>query len=117
MRRSEPDALSSLIDEARGRGIEEIYGEVEDCLEHGDGYHLKHSRGIIKTDHLITAIGREPELPENSMDIDVKDLRAGITSIDGLYVLGSTALGRYRQTSLAWGMGIAAGMDIAADVD
>ncbi len=113
LRRSEPDALSSLVDEVQEKGIEEIYGEVEDCIEQGEGYLLKHSRGSIETEHIITAIGREPELPENSMDIDVIDLRAGITSIDDLYVLGSTVLGRFRQTSLAWGMGIAGGMDIA----
>ncbi|MFQ3294465.1 MAG: thioredoxin reductase (NADPH) [Halobacteriales archaeon] len=115
LRRSQPKALESLVDRARNRGIDELVGEVEHCRRNDGGYVLIGPEWTVSGETLVTAIGREPVKPELGFDPGDVTFPAGETDREGCYIVGSVALGKYRQTSLAWGMGIAAGMTIATD--
>ncbi len=115
LRRSSPKALDSLVNEVRDSGIEEIKGEVEDITVGETGYVLE--KEDERFDIPVTAIGREPV--EISMDFTIEeiDFPSGRTDIGDFYSIGSAVLGKYRQTSLCWGMGTAAGMNISGKID
>lgn len=114
LRRSEPKALPVLVKEAREKGIEEVEAELTEVEESENGLHLFYEDEVLRADQVITAVGRDPNLPGLTFSLTPEDVKfpTGETDLDRLYVVGSTVLGTYRQTSLCWGMGIAAGMRI-----
>ncbi|MEF8874009.1 MAG: NAD(P)/FAD-dependent oxidoreductase [Candidatus Thermoplasmatota archaeon] len=118
LRRSEPKALPVLVEEAREKGIKEVEAEVTGVEKCENGFSIGFEDKAIEADELITAIGRDPNLPDFSFELEIEDVTfpTGETDHDNLFVIGSTVLGTYRQTSLCWGMGIAAGMKLGRTI-
>ncbi|MFP3871382.1 MAG: NAD(P)/FAD-dependent oxidoreductase [Candidatus Natronoplasma sp.] len=116
LRRSGPKALPVLVKEAREKGIEEKMGEPEDIHKKEDGFVVRYDEKEVSADTVITAIGREPRFPDSDFYLDPEEVNfpTGETNIDDLFMIGSNVLGTYRQTSLCWGMGIAAGMKLSS---
>ncbi len=115
LRRSDPKALPVLVKEARERGIKEEKAEPTEIEKDENGFRIRCEDDVIQADQVITAVGREPNIPSLTFPLDLEDVKfpTGETDIDNLFVIGSTVLGTYRQTSLCWGMGIAAGMKMS----
>lgn len=113
MRRSSPIALESLVQEVRSNDIEEIHGKILEWGKKSNKYIIHWGEGKIKCDTLVTAIGRRPRKPKCDFFFDSIDIPTGRTDTPNLYAIGSLVLGKFRQTSLCWGMGIATGMSIA----
>ncbi|MBS3816293.1 MAG: NAD(P)/FAD-dependent oxidoreductase [Candidatus Thermoplasmatota archaeon] len=117
LRRSEPKALPVLVREAREKGIEEVEASLEE-VEKDDDFSLRCDGMDLRADVVVTAIGRDPRFPDLDFDMDPEEVSfpSGQTKFDDLFVIGSSVLGTYRQTSLCWGMGIAAGMDLGRKI-
>lgn len=118
MRRSAPKALPVLVKRAEEKGVEEINTEPEMIQKCDEEFYIQTEEDEFRADEVITAIGREPRFPELSYDFQPQevDFPTGETEKEGLFVIGSTVLGTYRQASLSWGMGIAAGMKAAGKI-
>lgn len=118
LRRSNPKALPILVKKATRRDIEEVEAELREVEKSENGFSIGCEDDVLEADVLITAIGREPKIPDLTFDLELEDSKfpTGKTDIDNLFVVGSTVLGTYRQTSLCWGMGIAAGMDLGKTI-
>jgi thioredoxin reductase (NADPH) len=67
----------------------------------------------LEADHLLLAVGREPELGLLTGDLLDGDRRP----VPGLHVIGDAASGRCRQAAIAVGDGVRAAMTIAFDLD
>ncbi len=117
-RRSGPKALPVLVEEAREKGVRDIEAEPTEVEKSENGFSIRCEDKNIKADELITAIGRDPNFPELSFELGIEDVTfpTGETDHDNLFVIGSTVLGTYRQTSLCWGMGITAGMKLGRTI-
>ncbi len=113
LRRGEPKALSVLVDEASDKGIEEICHELTGWELSDNVYSLRYGDNSLSCDIVITAIGREPALPDMQFSYGEVKFPSGSTDIENFYVIGSLVLRGYRHASLAWGMGLAAAMDIS----
>lgn len=118
LRRSDPKALPVLVEEAREKGIKEIEAEPTGVEKCENGFSIGCEDKTIKADELITAIGRDPNFPDHSFELELEEVSfpTGETDHENLFVIGSTVLGTYRQTSLCWGMGIAAGMKLGRTI-
>ncbi len=114
LQRGEPKALQTLVDEIVRCQIPVLRGELKDWDLGETGYSLSWGGEVIECDTVISAIGREPNLPEMDFSYGDVEFPTGGTDIDGLYAVGSLVLGGYRHASLAWGMGLAAAMDICS---
>ncbi len=118
MRRSAPKALPVLVKRAEEKGVKEIKTEPEKIQKCDEEFYLQTEEGEFRADEVITAIGREPRFPEIFYDFDPQEVEfpTGETEEEKLFVIGSTVLGTYRQASLSWGMGVAAGMKAAENI-
>lgn len=67
----------------------------------------------LEADHLLLAVGREPELGLLTADLSDENGRP----VPGLHVIGDAAGGRCRQAAIAVGEGVRAAMTIAFDLD
>ncbi|OGD76830.1 MAG: hypothetical protein A2Y64_02315 [Candidatus Coatesbacteria bacterium RBG_13_66_14] len=67
----------------------------------------------LEADHLLLAVGREPDLGLLAADLLDGDGRP----VAGLFVIGDAAGGRCRQAAIAVGDGVRAAMTIANDLD
>ncbi len=112
LRRNEPKAVASLIEQVRSTDIREITGEIVTYEKKQEGYTINTVDDDYDCDKIVTAIGRDPNLPEIGFDFGKVALPSGKTSVEGLYMIGSLVLDEFRQLPLCWGMGIAAGMEI-----
>ncbi len=112
LRRDEPKALSVLVEEAETRGIKEICHELTGLELADDVYSLQYGEDTLSCDLVITAIGREPTLPDMRFSYGEFKFPSGVTDIENFYVIGSLVLRGYRHATLAWGMGLAAAMDV-----
>ncbi len=111
-RRNEPRALNALVDEVRLEGIEEICHEITDWQRSHDLYTLRYGENTLSCDMVVTAVGREPALPAMDFVYHGCEFPTGATDVENLYAVGSLVLRGYRHATLAWGMGLAAAMDI-----
>ncbi|MFO8109502.1 MAG: NAD(P)/FAD-dependent oxidoreductase [Thermoplasmata archaeon] len=103
-------AVGTLLEQVKNAGISEEKGEIRSWEKEGDVYVIRTADNTYSCDLMVTAIGRTPNIPaEDHGEVEFPN---GKTSVPGLYVIGSSVLGRYRQLTLCWGMGIAAAMDI-----
>ncbi|MFO7991338.1 MAG: NAD(P)/FAD-dependent oxidoreductase [Thermoplasmata archaeon] len=116
IRRSEPKALKTLVEEVEAEGIPDIKDDLEGWKKTEEGYLLRCKGTELECDTVITAVGREPSLPEMDFSFSYIKYPMGATDVENLYAVGSLMLGVYRQASLSWGMGIAAGMHIASKI-
>jgi len=67
----------------------------------------------LEADHLLLAVGREPDLGLLTPDLSDENGRP----VAGLHVIGDAAGGRCRQAAIAVGDGVRAAMTIAFDLD
>ncbi len=116
LRRSEPKALKTLVEEVEAEGIGDINDDLDGWKKTEDGYLLRCKEETLECDMVVAAVGREPVLPEMDFSFSYIKYPMGATDVENLYVIGSLMLGVYRQASLSWGMGIAAGMNIASKI-
>lgn len=116
IRRSEPKALSSLVEDVRRKSIREVNGEIDRWESRQGRYHLICGGKDIDCDSVVVAVGRRPSSPGVSPSFSTAEFPTGRTDVENLYAVGSLVLGEYRQTSLSWGMGIAAGMSLATEI-
>jgi thioredoxin reductase (NADPH) len=116
--RSEPTCLSLLRARAEASGVDVRIGPTADRLRLTDeevlvGFHNGIVRSELRTDYVLTACGREPNL-----DVLDESLRSRIgrgdripeTAVPGLFMAGDVVRGRHRQTAIAAGDGLCAAM-------
>ena len=116
--RSEPTCLPLLRERADLKGIRVMVGATADRVllkkrEVFVGFRQKNRRAEVPGDYVLAACGREPNLDCLSkslrMHIHIGD-RIPETDVAGLYAVGDVVRGRHRQTAIAVGDGIHAGM-------
>ncbi|MBN1539961.1 MAG: NAD(P)/FAD-dependent oxidoreductase [Candidatus Thermoplasmatota archaeon] len=109
LRRKKVSANETLMGEARSLGVKEVVGEVTDLLFDGRIY----CYGGIKYNKVAVFVGRTPDrtLLQDIGEVNVEP-PCFSTSVKGLYIVGDAALGRFGQTALASGSGLAAAMHI-----
>jgi thioredoxin reductase (NADPH) len=116
--RSEPTCLPLLRARAETSGVQLVLGAAVDRVRLKDGevivgFGSGKQRVELPTDYVLSACGREPNL-----DCLSKSLRTRIhgggqvpaTDVPGLFAVGDVVRGRHRQTAIAVGDGIHAGM-------
>ncbi len=114
--RNEPCAVKTLLDQVRRSEITEKTGEVVSWIKEEGGYVLRTADDTFTCHQVVTAIGREPCIPDLGFGHGEVHLPTGKTSVEKLYLVGSVVLGKFRQMPLCWGMGIAAGMSIKRSI-
>ncbi|HDR06061.1 MAG TPA: NAD(P)/FAD-dependent oxidoreductase [Candidatus Coatesbacteria bacterium] len=113
-----PRCIPALLHRATGeRGVKYLPGSTVSRITSAEsGRLLVECAGTgaeLHADHLILAVGREPELRLLTADL----LDDGGRPVRGLYVIGDAAGGRCRQTAIAAGDGVRAAMTVAFDLE
>ncbi len=112
--RTEPRALTLLVERAAAKDIG-LYAKTQVLsIEKEKNYLINTSKGSIESDAVVISIGRKVN-DTLIRDFEVKDIDypTGRTNISGLYVIGDLATGKWRQVSIAVGMGVASAMQVA----
>jgi len=109
-------AHPGLVSECRRGGIMMVQGvgKWNVRIEKG-GFVVSTHKGSYSADVVLASLGKEPRnalLPERIRRV-APSFPAGATTMPGLYLIGDIAAGRYRQASVAAGMGVAAAMHAA----
>jgi thioredoxin reductase (NADPH) len=116
--RSEPTCLPLLRARAETSGVQLVVGAAVDKMRLKDGEILVgfgsgKQRVEFPADYVLSACGREPNLDCLSKSLRTrirKGARVPETDIPGLYAVGDVVRGKHRQTAIAVGDGIHAGM-------
>lgn len=116
--RSKPSALPLLVERAETTDIGLYSGTQVLSIEKEKSYLINTSSGLIEADAVVISIGRKAN-DTLIRDFEVKDIDypTGRTNITGLYVIGDLATGKWRQVSVAVGMGVASAMQVAGFLD
>jgi len=106
-------ALPALVGDCRRAGVKMVQGVGKwDVRRSNGGLSVKTGKGSFWADMVLASIGKEPRSPLLFRPLEElrPSLPAGETTMPGLYVIGDLAAGRYRQLSVATGMGVASAM-------
>jgi len=106
-------ALPALVDDCRRAGVKMVQDAGKwDVRQRSGGLSVRTGKGNFLADMVLASIGKEPHSP--LLPRPLEELRpsfpCGETTLPGLYVIGDLAAGRYRQLSVATGMGVASAM-------
>jgi len=115
LRRGGSCAIDILQKEVKKRDICEVVGELKEWSHSDTRYSLITGEQLLECDTVVTAIGRYPNWVETDFDIGEIKFPNGQNDVPRFYAVGSLVLNGFRQLSLCWGMGIAAGMTISRE--
>ena len=109
-------AHPGLVAGCRRAGVKMVQGVGRWTVGHQNGgFVVTTGKGTFPAEVVLASIGKEPRtalLPRSIGELGLV-FPSGATDIPGLYVIGDTASGKYRQIALAAGMGVAAAMHAA----